>query len=811
MSTSLQPRVRDAIRDLTSRGLECFPLKEGTKLPAVSGWPDKSTSDASAALALSDVVAPAGNIGVHMRGHIGVDVDPKNNGGATFALLDDLRGFPPTLVARTPSGGEHWYYALPPGVEVGNTAGKLGPGIDTRGSRGYLAAPGSVTDRGAYTWLHDRPIAPAPQWLIDAVGAPSATAASRNATDVPDAPQYLVDRALAHLRTEPPAVADGTGNRATYEVAVRVREFGLSPAQTVEAMMAEWNDRCDPPWETGELAEVVGNAFRYAQNEIGAKVALPSRDLPDPISDESAKAMAALATQAPPAVTPQQLVAKKPPYAFSLAAGTLPDLSVLTGTFPPRDWVWSDIMLAGQARVLSAFGGAMKTTLSVQLGVHTALGLPFAGREVKAGIAVVVLGEEDADERNRRVSAVVREMRLTPDQVRTVCQRLMIFPLQGQDAKLVKRVGLHSVETTGLGDSLIEFAKGRSEALGLPVRFIGLDHYMMLTDGDPSDATSASALTTEAARIALETRAATLVVCHMPKGAAGKEEHDQHSVFGSAFIVNNTRGALILAKMTAKEAKVYGIETDQRGRYVQLTVQKANSGPDGFRVSWFERVYLPECESVALRAVALTPKPDEAKQEVGINIRQALITKVKEAPGAYTKNSLSRAVKPRDQSAAAIDGMLVHGIFVLRPPAAAERERYGHNPRTVHVVLAPGPNIDGPGEDQIARAGAAANFPDSAGSGETGAAEQPASDAGRRALPISSLQTRALEALEALSESAGPVSLSKWQESCRGFLPARRESWTDLRYKLRSAGLIEELGDGMVRRAARSTAAGEAA
>ncbi len=87
-------------------------------------------------------------------GIVVVDVDVKN-GARGDESLRRLNGFDVTSItlrASTPSGGFHIVYALPPGVDIGNSAGSIGPGIDVRGTGGYIAAEPSVTTTGGYQW-----------------------------------------------------------------------------------------------------------------------------------------------------------------------------------------------------------------------------------------------------------------------------------------------------------------------------------------------------------------------------------------------------------------------------------------------------------------------------------------------------------------------------------------------------------------------------------------------------------------------------------------------------------------------------------
>lgn len=95
------------------------------------------------------------------------------NGYETIAALEDKYGpLPRTAVAKTAGGGEHHYFSYAPGVR---NRGRLGAGLDVRGSGGYVIAPGSVTADGKeYIWVdYDGaglpPLVPAPDWLLELV------------------------------------------------------------------------------------------------------------------------------------------------------------------------------------------------------------------------------------------------------------------------------------------------------------------------------------------------------------------------------------------------------------------------------------------------------------------------------------------------------------------------------------------------------------------------------------------------------------------------------------------------------------------
>lgn len=126
---------------------------------------------------------PGALIGIPTGEQIGawvldVDVHKDDEGNVIdgFKTLSDLEAqhsaLPRTAVVKSAGGGEHHYFKYVPGVR---NRGRLGVGLDVRGSGGYVIAPGSVTAEGKeYAWVeHDGPAFPelpdAPEWLLELV------------------------------------------------------------------------------------------------------------------------------------------------------------------------------------------------------------------------------------------------------------------------------------------------------------------------------------------------------------------------------------------------------------------------------------------------------------------------------------------------------------------------------------------------------------------------------------------------------------------------------------------------------------------
>lgn len=468
------------------------------------------------------------------------------------------------------------------------------------------------------------------------VTAPADRAQDRIAPD-----QEAAMQGAEEIMASWPEITEGGRNVALRDFVYRIREHCATDAESTLALgLVFAAERCVPAYPEEEARATIRSAIKSAQNASGSKAFDALNDLALPSNDPHAKPFDPVRS---PQERRQEMRSKA--YGFPLADAQLPDVDTLS-TPPARDWVIDKVLLAGKTALLAGFGGVAKTALSIRWGVHVALGREFDGHKVPEGIAILVLGEEDADERNRRVGAVISDMGLSPEDVRKVRDRLLIYPAQGMDVRLVQRTA-QSVAATGLGDNLIAMAQERGRASGLPVRLIALDHYMMLTDGDPNDGGAATVLTTEAARVARETQAAVLLVCHMPKAAAGKSEQDQHSVFGSAFNVNNTRGTLLLVAMQPKDAKEYGIPEAERRRYVQLQIGKANAGPSDERVCWLERKVLPAFETIVLEPTALRqPEAEAEREKASATAWEAIVAFLGTEAAAgtlYTQNELQDA------------------------------------------------------------------------------------------------------------------------------------------------------------------------
>ncbi|MFD9119950.1 bifunctional DNA primase/polymerase [Streptomyces bottropensis] len=189
----MSEHLLNAALTAAARGWHVFPLRPGTKRPALHGeascpgtgpcaaghrkWEQRATIDLELIRATWSRAPYNVGIATGPSGLVVVDLDkPKDDksnadapdGAATFAALCERTGHPApaTRGTRTASGGQHLYFAAPAGVRLGNTAGTLAPLVDTRAWGGYVVAAGSTTPTGPYEPAGGPEVAELPPWLL---------------------------------------------------------------------------------------------------------------------------------------------------------------------------------------------------------------------------------------------------------------------------------------------------------------------------------------------------------------------------------------------------------------------------------------------------------------------------------------------------------------------------------------------------------------------------------------------------------------------------------------------------------------------
>jgi hypothetical protein len=115
---------------------------------------------------------PDANLGIATGTKSGIwvlDIDPQHGGNESLAgVVAQYGELSSTVSVHTPSGGLHLWWKWPSDIEIRNTAGRVGTGIDVRGQSGYVIAPPSrLSDGRSYRWVQGpTEILSAPDWLV---------------------------------------------------------------------------------------------------------------------------------------------------------------------------------------------------------------------------------------------------------------------------------------------------------------------------------------------------------------------------------------------------------------------------------------------------------------------------------------------------------------------------------------------------------------------------------------------------------------------------------------------------------------------
>lgn len=148
---------REAALAYARRGWHVLPVRG--KVPCCAhGVHDATTSEAIIRDWWSTWPSAGVAIACGPSGLVVIDCDVKSgvDGISNWLAFCKSNGIEPhgTMSATTPSGGKHFIFKAPPGVEIGRKIGFL-PGVDVLAGPGsYFVAPPSRRDGSDYSWLN---------------------------------------------------------------------------------------------------------------------------------------------------------------------------------------------------------------------------------------------------------------------------------------------------------------------------------------------------------------------------------------------------------------------------------------------------------------------------------------------------------------------------------------------------------------------------------------------------------------------------------------------------------------------------------
>jgi hypothetical protein len=295
--------------------------------------------------------------------------------------------------------GWQWYFEHP-GFYVGNNAGELAPGLDIRGDGGFVVGAGSPHRNGKTYEAVERPIAPAPAWLVDWLRARSSppTKVQPSAGRVTDPEELAYRRALFVERCKRASPLE-TGKR--YHglfpvVQYAAHDLGLSDEDIVEAISEHWNPRFPEPLTYEALvSHVLGHAEGARTKSTRPAVDPMPRDVAFlagagfVVADTAARHVPMPNIPGPEVSGADILPARWGGWDAPVA----PPVYILDGLVPENKVV-----------TLFAEGGSLKTWAALSLAIAVARGEPWLGcHAVQQGPALYLDWEDGPYEFSRRV------------------------------------------------------------------------------------------------------------------------------------------------------------------------------------------------------------------------------------------------------------------------------------------------------------------------------------------------------------------------------------------------------------------------
>jgi len=240
--------TREYLDFYIKKNYKIFPCKQNDKKPlTLHGHKDASNLKEDIDMWWANY--PDANIGLRTGREnklVVIDVDTKNKakGFESYLAIMQEVGILTTLSVTTPSGGCHYYFEYPTGVDKIQSSTNIRPGIDIRADGGYVVAPGSSIDGKFYEFTNQEPIAEIPEKLLDIIqGEP-----------------------LKESRKSFGKIQKGGRNEHIFRVSSKLRGDDV-PYEIAEQEILEIASQCEPPYPENEALQCLKGAYkRYKPN-----------------------------------------------------------------------------------------------------------------------------------------------------------------------------------------------------------------------------------------------------------------------------------------------------------------------------------------------------------------------------------------------------------------------------------------------------------------------------------------------------------------------------------------------------------------
>lgn len=510
---------------------------------------------------------------------VDLDVNERSSAMQWWAGLIALHNNnqePYTPSQRTGGGGRQILFRAPAGYSPPTF--KTGVGVDIRGQGGFMMCPPSLHASGKeYEWEEGRSpyeaeIEEAPDWLLEAI----------ESLRIEHGGSSPVQRERAEATGTKTALGlDADDREMKMHRAVWGRVVDLYRESPIKPVQSEQENSLRELWawylsttatrlaprdgmDKADLLEAEGRGWsemsrkwRYAMNKWDKEVRAAAAIMPE-------KPVAQVEPSPDTEQEPTRLATTQASYRFEPRSftGEIP---------PPRPWAYGNFLMYRAVTGIAAPPGVGKTTFSFQLGVAFSMNKPLGPWSPAPGGGGAVWlynGEEPQDELDRRFMAAAYEAgvedyvaaenffynsgldeRLQFVRIDPVTKEIQRHP----DVDLIKKIITEKGVRLFILDPLIEFNGATEDGEGLK---------------------AAGSVLRE---IANDCECSVLFFHHTPKTSnSDTAAGDMNALRGGGPLIGSARFVSTMFSMSVKDAEEYGIERNERHKYVRFDDAKAN-------------------------------------------------------------------------------------------------------------------------------------------------------------------------------------------------------------------------------------------
>jgi RecA-family ATPase len=229
-------------------------------------------------------------------------------------------------------------------------------------------------------------------------------------------------------------------------------------------------------------------------------------------------------------------------------------------------------LVAGTVGAIVSPGGSGKSALALQIAAQMAGGPDLLGIGNTAQAMAAYLPGEDPELAVRHRLFALGEQ-CSPEHREAMSKRLYIEPLESMTVNLMSPEWF---------EYFMQIANHR--------RLLVIDTLRIIHQMDENDSGAMTQLVGQMKIIAAKTRCAIVFLHHTSKSSAMNDQGaEQQASRGSSVLVDNIRWQGYLRTMSEKDAKLFGVEENQRRHFVEFGVSKQNYGAP-FAPVWLRKV-----------------------------------------------------------------------------------------------------------------------------------------------------------------------------------------------------------------------------